>query len=451
MSANLPGLTMPFTAQQLRVRLPPLAVVVAVLLGLALQWVTARVYAGLVVERFEGLRTAGVAGSAAIAVSYLITALTSAACALYCERRRGASRVIVVVHLVAVIIPLQALVAAQFDLARPEFAAAVGLAYLGTLAIAGLVPEVQLPRANALARALLLIAAVLVSLYVLMSLLRGGGLARISFDLGAVYEVREEFLERLGPLIGYLVPWQGFVLNPALLVVGLRRRSAFLVLLGLVLQALLFGMTGYRAFLLNPALLVVFYLIGRRRQLTAIALAGMLAVIGIALALYAWLDEPIIPLLLVDRVIVIPAEIHYWYYDFFGVHGQAALQLSQSIFAPLSTAHYATPIAEVIGWTYMGRDASANVGLFGDAFANFGLSGVAIFALLFALLLKVVDSAGRGVDPRVAAALLAMPALQLVNSGLLTTLLTGGLALAILVLWALAPPAAPGRGPQEAA
>jgi len=428
-----------------RVRRPSVAVVTATLLGLALQWVTARVYAGLVVESFGGERTAGIAGGVAIAVSYLITAISSAACALYCQRRSGASRVIVVVHLVAVIIPLQALVAAQFELARPEFAAAVGLAYLGTLALAGLMPEVQLPRANAQVRAVLLIAAVLISLYVLVSLLRTGGLARISFDLSTVYEVREEYLERLGTLIGYLVPWQGYVLNPALMLIGVRRRSVLLVLLGLALQMLLFGMTGYRAFLLIPALLLIFYLIGWRRQLTALALAGMLAVIGIALVLYAWLDEPLIPLLLVDRVIVIPAQIHYWYYDFFGVHGQPLLQLSQSILAPLSSAHYGTPIAEVIGWTYIGSNASANVGLFGDAYANFGLVGCAIFALLFALLLKVVDSAGRASDPRVAAALLAMPAFQLVNSGLLTTLLTHGLALAVLVLWALAPPA-PARG-----
>jgi hypothetical protein len=441
-SANLPGATAPLTADAVRLRLPSLAVVIATLLGLVLQWVIAGVYAGLVVERFGGQRMAGITGGAAIAVSYLVTAIASAACALYCQSRRGPSRVLVAVHLVAVIIPLQALVAAQFELARPEFAVAVGLAYLAALAAAGLVPDVQLPRPGGGVRALLLIASVFLSLYVMTSLVRYGGLARLSFDLSAVYEVREEYLERLGTLMGYLVPWQGYVLNPAIMLVGVRRRSVLLVLLGLALQILLFGMTGYRAFLLIPALLLAFYLIGNRRQLPAIALAGMLAVIGIALVLYAWLDEPLIPLLLVDRVIVVPAEIHYWYYDFFGVHGQAPLQLSQSILAPLSTAHYSTPIAEVIGWTYMGSNASANVGLFGDAYANFGLAGCGAYALLFALLLKVVDAAGRAADPRVAAALIAMPAFQLVNSGLLTTLLTHGLALAVLVLWALTPRAA---------
>jgi hypothetical protein len=449
MSVNSsPGLTWPLAAGGLRLRLPPVALVITTLLGLALQWTIAWVYAGLVVELFGGARVAHVTASLDIPISYVLTAICSAACALYCQNRTGASRVIVVIQLVAVIIPLQALVAAHFELARPEFAAAVGLAYLGTLAMVGLMPEVQLPSARGGVRAALLMVGVSLSAYTLGALLTHGGLERLSFDLTAVYEVREEFLEQSAPFLGYLVPWQGYVLNPALMLIGLRRRSLLISLSGLALQLLLFGMTGFRAFLFIPALLLAFYLIGRRRHLAAMALAGMLAVVGIALVLYAWLDQPLIPLLLVDRVVVVPAEIHYWYYDFFGVHGEAPLQLSQSILSAVSTTHYSAPVAEVIGWRYMGSAASANVGLFGDAFANFGFAGCAIFALLFALVLKALDAAGRATDPRLAAALFAMPAFQLVNSGLLTTLLTHGLALAVLVLWALAPAA---RAPARAA
>src|SRR6185437_1018596 len=135
----------------------------------------------------------------------------------YCQRRTAASRVIVVIHLVAVIIPLQALVATQFELARPEFALAVGVAYLGTIALAGLLPDVRLPRPSSRVRAVLLVAALLETMYVMWALLTRGGLARLSFDLTAVYEVREEFVSQLAPLAGYLVPWQGYVLNPALL------------------------------------------------------------------------------------------------------------------------------------------------------------------------------------------------------------------------------------------
>jgi hypothetical protein len=416
-----------------------LAVAGAVLLALILQWVIAAVYVGLIVAAFGGARSTALAAGPAVPMSYFLTALSCAACALYCLKYQGASRVIVVVHLVAVVIPLQALVAAHFELARPEFAVAVGVAFIAALALAALLPGVRLPPAGRALRVAVPAAALLVTLYVFGSLLERGGLANLSFDLTAVYEVRAEFVEHLAPFMGYLVPWQGYVINPALMLIGLRRRSLLIAALGLGLQALLFGMTGYRAFILIPLLLIGCYLLGQRRQLLSLAIGGVLAVIGLALGLYVWLDEPLIPSLLIDRVIVIPAEIHYWYYDFFGVRGQPVLQLSQSVFSSLTPAHYNAPIPEIIGWQYMGSAASANVGLFGDAFANFGFAGCGIFALLFALLLKTVDAAAGATDPRIAAALLGMPAFQLVNSGLLTTLMTHGMAAALLVLWALGP------------
>ena len=128
-----------------------------------------------------------------------------------------------------------------------------------------------------------------------------------------------------------------------------------------------------------PGLLFGLYMIGSRRHLAGLALAGMMLIVGAALGLYVWLDAPVVPALLVDRVIIIPAEIHYWYYDFFGVNGHAPLQLSQSIFTGVAASHYSAPIAEVIAWKYMGLNAWANVGLFADAFANFGFAGCAIF------------------------------------------------------------------------
>ena len=248
----------------------------------------------------------------------LLTAVATAVCALYCEKRRGPSRVLVVIQLVAVIIPLQALLAAHFEFARPEFAVAVALAYVGSLVFAGGMPEVQLRPAPAALRVLLLLGGVIVTAYVYAALFIGGGLGRISFDLTAVYEVREEFLEQIAPLIGYLVPWQGYVLNPALMLFGLKRRSLLIGLLGLALQLLLFGMTGFRAFLFIPLLVLAFYFIGYHRWLLVAAISGVLLVIGAALLLYVWFMNPLIPALLVDRVIVVPAEIHYWYYDFFG-------------------------------------------------------------------------------------------------------------------------------------
>src|SRR5262249_1319609 len=121
------------------------------------------------------------------------------------------------------------------------------------------------------------------------------GAGRMSFNLSQAYDVREGFLANLAPLAGYLVPWQGLVFNPALMLIAFERRSVTLGAVALLLQVLLFAMTGFRQFLIMPGLLLGMYFIGGRRHLAALALVGIIAMLGAALSLYIWLDAPVIP------------------------------------------------------------------------------------------------------------------------------------------------------------
>ena len=70
----------------------------------------------------------------------------------------------------AVIVPLQALVAAHFEFARTVFALAVAVAYLAAPALVALTPEGRVPRACARVSLLLPTGARLVTAYVLWAL-----------------------------------------------------------------------------------------------------------------------------------------------------------------------------------------------------------------------------------------------------------------------------------------
>src|SRR5436190_23842945 len=91
---------LPAARQVAGLRLPPAVVVTTVLLGLALQWVIVRVYAELGVSMFGGALAHGAAGLE-VPISYVLTALASAACALYCRTRPGPGRMLVSIHLAA--------------------------------------------------------------------------------------------------------------------------------------------------------------------------------------------------------------------------------------------------------------------------------------------------------------------------------------------------------------
>lgn len=79
----------------------------------------------------------------------------------------------------------------------------------------------------------------------------------------------------------------------------------------------------------------------------------------------------------------------------------------------------------------------AVTGVVGDAYMNFGFIGLALYSILLTIALKLVDTCSRRVDFRVGVSAIAIPAIVLTNSGLLTALLTHGLLLALLLLYLL--------------
>jgi hypothetical protein len=80
---------------------------------------------------------------------------------------------------------------------------------------------------------------------------------------------------------------------------------------------------------------------------------------------------------------------------------------------------------------------NCNTGVVADAFMNFGFAGLFLWALLLALLLKLFDMSTEGKDMKVAVGGIAIPAISLTNSALLTNLLTHGLLLSLLLLYLL--------------
>ena len=108
-----------------------------------------------------------------------------------------------------------------------------------------------------------------------------------------------------------------------------------------------------------------------------------------------------------------------------------------SILKTLVNYPYAAEPPYLIGALYFhsaSNDANANI--WADAYANFGYPGIVCFTILFAILLWLYDSIAAGSrNTRVAALAIGLPAFALANGGLLTSLLTNGVALAMLLVY----------------
>jgi len=264
-------------------------------------------------------------------------------------------------------------------------------------------------------------------------------------SLADIYSTRAQFSAEVPASLagGYIVPWASNALHPMLLALGIARRRLPLVLLALAGQGLIYSVTGYRTTLFSVLLTPLIYLgvTRARASFGVVATAAASAILLFAVA------SPLTSLetrALATRTLATPAEIGWFYYDYFSVH--QPYRLSHSFLRSFEAHPYIEEPADLIGPLYFAPDKpSANANLWADAFANFRVWGVILFTFAFGLALLVVDGLGRDRDLRVAGGMLAMVGLSLTNSGFFTVVLTLGLAFGS-VLMALMPAMSDARG-----
>jgi hypothetical protein len=257
--------------------------------------------------------------------------------------------------------------------------------------------------------------------------------------LADVYATRAQFDAAEGGAAagGYIVPWAANAINPMLMALGMARRRAALVVLGLLGQLVIYADTGYKAVLFSIAVVPLVYFAISRASRSFGPLATMGAPVVLAGAVLASSAPGGWALALATRVFATPGHVSWYYFDYFSSHPH--YHLSHSFLRWLLTSPYNVDPPLLIGSVYFHQGTDANASMWGDAFANFGFAGMIGFTVVCGAVLLIVDALGRRRDPRVAGPMLAIAGLSLGSTGLFTTILTQGLALGC-VLMALMPP-----------
>jgi hypothetical protein len=369
--------------------------------------------------------------------SYLLTAVTAIPIARM--RRAAPSSVTFVVLQIFLITPLLSMFGSGSPLAPRSFIYACVAGFLVAVATTRWVPGIRLRRPDRALTLIAVAAAIVLTVYVYGVLLVRGGLSRFNLDLYRVYEIRElvELDEATVPFLAYLLPWQAHVVNVAALGYGILKRSWLAVAAVVLLQVLLFGMTNYKSFLMAPLLVVGLYVAASSRWFFRLALGGACATVLLSQTAYLLTNNLLIPSLFVRRIFFGVANNHLLYYHYFSHPQHPFVLLSHSILSPLLSYPYPRPVTALIAAEYMGGQGSPNVGYLGDAYFNFGIPGMLVFSAALGIFLRALDGIARRVSLPLASAVVAIPALSLVASGLLTSLLTHGFLAAAAALWFL--------------
>ena len=256
------------------------------------------------------------------------------------------------------------------------------------------------------------------------------------FDLTKVYDIRTQYVQTKIPLAGYFFNWMGYVVNVAFFALFINKKKWIFAALIAVLQLLLFSATGNKTFLFAlPFALALMWIISRKNPLTYMAVC-LIAIILLGMLSYWLVDDVWIISLFTRRVLFVPAQLTFYYYDFFSAH--EPVFLSHSIFRFFLNYPYPLGPPHLIGEVYFDKpQMAANNGIIGDAFMNFRFIGLVFWSTLLVIILKLVDSCSKGKNIKIGTAVVALPVIALTNSALLTCLLTHGLLLALLLLYLL--------------
>jgi len=282
-----------------------------------------------------------------------------------------------------------------------------------------------------------MLALISITCYALMISRFGLHFHYVSFE--DTYAVRAQFQDALTQapaLVAYAIGWQAWVINPFVMAMGLRSRRMSWILAGAAGQFAIYSITAFRSMLFSAGLLLYILWVMRSTKAFGSRLAltwtAIFAGTGISLFFgYGLMAEAIVGV----RMTALPGLLTGYYYEFFSSHPQA--HLGHSILRSLVDYPYAVEPPYLIGARYFhsaSNDANANI--WADAYANFGYPGIVCFTILFAILLWLYDSIAAGSrNTRVAALAIGLPAFALANGGLLTSLLTNGVALAMLLVY----------------
>lgn len=265
----------------------------------------------------------------------------------------------------------------------------------------------------------------------------------VTFNLPAlddVYGVRGEFRieQAADPALGYVVALLDKLINPLMIIRGLRDRRWTWAAAGVLASVYLYAEQGNKSALFTPVAMVGAYLLLRRYRPTGTSLLLAAPLASMAVMAVDWaLASNDMTSLIIRRVLVTPGLVLAGYVQTF--YDMPKAHLAYSVLSPFLHYTYDKEPPDLVGAQFFDHPAThANGSWLADGYANFGYPGMLLATAVLILLLWAVDDATRGLPAGFACLIFVMPGLALAESAILTALLTHGF-IAAIILSALAP------------
>jgi oligosaccharide repeat unit polymerase len=260
-----------------------------------------------------------------------------------------------------------------------------------------------------------------------------GGIDLRALNFMTIYQIRAE--TSLPGGLGYLLNWSAKVFSPFFFAYFYYKSNKKGLLIVLILQLLLYLSFGFKAYLFSIGMLILCIYASKNNKFettftnsfTGLIFGSILVdILGITGSLRNSLPF---------RMVFVPAQIQFQYFEFF--QNREKMFFADGIIGRLLSveSQFDVPVPYVISsYFHDGAVSNSNTGIFSDAYANGGFINMFLFAVLFGIILYLIDSLSNKVPQNVVVAAFSYIMFVLNDNSLLTALLTGGIGLMMVLL-----------------
>lgn len=256
---------------------------------------------------------------------------------------------------------------------------------------------------------------------------------RFHFGLMDVYDIRTEARDyNISFFLGYLSTFSDNIL-PILLVYYMSRNNWIISIFISTVILLNFGITGTKQILFLLFFAILGFSLVKSIGTSKYFVWFFLSIPIVCLLEFNILSTYAVSIFSLYRIMFIPSKLHYIYYSYFSENEFDYFR--QSALKWLLDSPYKDNIGFIIGYQDIGEwTARANNGLFSDSYMNLGYLGVLVFPVLLISVVKLIEGATLGLDPRMFFIIITSVSFILLGMTLTSALFSSGILLMILFL-----------------
>lgn len=222
-------------------------------------------------------------------------------------------------------------------------------------------------------------------------ILENGMFTLEALNIYSVYEVRTDF--ELNKYVWYMFYWQYMIITPFFIIRAYKRKKFFSMLFFCILQLVAYLYAAQKALLFIIPLVVGVCVISSRKKFGRVLFLAWSAGTALVTIGSVW-SETIYRIydLFVRRVLILPANLKFIYYDFFSQNPKIGLAGTLwGKFLDL-TFPYEERIGILISTVYFDRpEMNSNTGFLAEGYYRFGYFGIFLALILFAFVLIILD------------------------------------------------------------